>query len=244
MRGRGRPASTPLAGRVALITGTPSTISVATARLLADEGARVALTASPSASARFDALATQIQGTGGQILSFPADLGTRARARALVRRVIEEWGRLDILVVAGGYDATAGLPTAGATTRPRIGQPHPAVRGLLHVATAALPPMERRGGGDIVVIAPVAGHVLRGGAGDLGSARIALEIAALCDNLRWRGGSRGARVAVVEPGAVVVEAGVSGAGSQPATQDGASWAPLHARCGPVHMTAFQPCLWA
>jgi len=119
-----------------------------------------------------------------------------------------------------------------------------AVRGLLHVATAALPPMERRGGGDIVVIAPVAGHVLRGGAGDLGSARIALEIAALCDNLRWRGGSRGARVAVVEPGAVVVEAGVSGAGSQPATQDGASWAPLHARCGPVHMTAFQPCLWA
>jgi len=86
MRGRGQSASTPLAGRVALITGTLSTISVATARLLVDEGARVALTASPSAPARFDALAAQIRGTGGQILSFPADLGTRARARAQVRR--------------------------------------------------------------------------------------------------------------------------------------------------------------
>ncbi len=199
MRGRGQSASTPLAGRVALITGTLSTISVATARLLVDEGARVALTASPSAPARFDALAAQIRGTGGQILSFPADLGTRARARALVRRIVEERGRLDILVVVGGYDATAGLPPDGTTARPRIGQPHPALRGLLHVATAALPQMERQGGGDIVVVAPVAGHVLRAGVGGLASARIALEVAALCDNLRRRGDPHGIRVAVVEP---------------------------------------------
>jgi len=199
MRGRDRSASTPLTGRVALITGTLSTISVATARLLVDEGARVALTASPSASARLDALATQIRGAGGQLLSCPADLGTRARARALVRRVVEEWGRLDTLVVADGYDAAAGLPNGGVSALPRLGQPHPAVRGLLHVATAALPPMERQGGGDIVVVAPVAGHVLRAGAGGLPAARVALEVAALCDNLRWRGGPRGVRVAVVEP---------------------------------------------
>lgn len=195
MRGRGRSASTPLTGRVALITGTLSTTGVATARLLVDEGARVALTASPSASGHLDALAAQLRETGGQILVLPADLGTRARACALIRRAVEEWGRLDILVVADGYNATAGALADGATALPRLGTPHPAVRDLLHVAMAALPQMERQGGGDIVVVAPVAGHALRAGVGGLASARIALEVAALCDTLRQQGGPRGVRVA-------------------------------------------------
>ncbi len=205
MRGRGRSASTPLTGRVALITGTLSTTGVATARLLVDEGARVALTASPSASGHLDALAAQLRETGGQILVLPADLGTRARACALIRRAVEEWGRLDILVVADGYNATAGALADGATALPRLGTPHPAVRDLLHVAMAALPQMERQGGGDIVVVAPVAGHALRAGVGGLASARIALEVAALCDNLRRRGGSRGVRVAVIEPDGLASE---------------------------------------
>jgi len=192
-----------LAERVALVTGIPSAIGAATARLLTAEGAQMTLAAPSSTSARLDALAAQLRDEHSQPLVLPAALGTRAQARVLVRHVIEEWGRLDILVVTDGYDATADGD--GATARPRLGQPHPAVRGLLHVATAALPQMERRGSGDIVVIAPVAGHVLRAGAGGLASARIALEIAALCDNLRRRGGPRGIRVAVVEPDGLALE---------------------------------------
>lgn len=157
-RGRGKVAPTGgLANEVAIVTGASSGIGEATARLLAAEGARVALAAPPSVSAHLDTLATQIRDAGGQALPLPADLGTRAEARALVRRVVEEWDRLDILVVADGYDATAGLPRDGASARPRLGQPHPALRGLLHIATAALPVMARQGGGDIVVVAPVAG---------------------------------------------------------------------------------------
>ena len=186
------------AGKVALITGVASMIGEATARLLATEGAHVALTAPPSVSARLDTLATQIRDAGGQTLPLPADLGMRAQARALVRSVVDEWGRLDILIVADGYDAAADGGANGASARPRLGQPHPAVRGLLHVATAALPVMTRQGGGDIVAVAPVGSRVLR--PERVASARLALEVAALCDALRRQAGPRGVRVAVVEPG--------------------------------------------
>jgi len=217
---RERDPCTPLTGSVALIAGARSTIGAATARLLAAEGARVALTAPPSASALLNALATQIEDAGGQCLVIPADLGTgtRARARTLVRRVIETWGRLDILVVADGDDAAAGLPSDGASAPRRLGQPDPAVRGLLHATTAVLPPMTRQGGGDIVVVAPVAGRVLRSGSGGFASARVALEVAALCDTLRRQAGPRGVRVAVVEPDLVAGE-GSTGRSASPAAED-------------------------
>jgi len=135
-----------------------------------------------------------------------------------VRRVVEEWDRLDILVVAYGYDATAGAPTDGVNAQPCLGQPHPALRGLLHIATAALPVMVRQGGGDIVVVAPVAGHALRAGVGGLASARIALEVAALCDALRRQAGSRGVRVAVVEPAGFTLGSNI-GSPASPSAED-------------------------
>ncbi len=101
--------------------------------------------------------------------------------------------RLDILVAADGYDATAGIPTDGATAHSCLGQPHPAVRGLLHVT-----------------ITPVASHVLHAGTGGEAAARGALEVAALCDNLRQRGGERGIRVAVVEPAGLTPRSDGSG----------------------------------
>jgi len=189
-----------LADRTAIVTGASSTIGAATARRLAAGGACVGLASLPCATGRLDALVAEIQDAGGQAFPLPADLGTRAQARALVHRVVETWGHLDILVVADD-DAMAagGVPANGAGARPCLGQAHPAVRGLLHLATAALPMMTRQGRGDIVTLAPVAGHVLRVGAGGLASARIALEVAALCDSLRRQAGERGIRVAVIEP---------------------------------------------
>ncbi len=100
-------------------------------------------------------------------------------------------------MVADRYDAMTGIPTDGASVPPRLGQPHPALRGLLQAATAALPVMTRQGSGDIVAVAPIAGHVVR--ADGIASARVALEVAALCDALRRWAGVRGVRVAVVEP---------------------------------------------
>ncbi len=235
--GRDGGAAGALAGRVALLTSATSVIGVATAQALAAAGARVALTTLPRASTQLDALAVQIRAAGGQALPVTAVFDTRAEARSLVRRVVDAWGRLDILVVADGYDAAAGLPSDGASALPRLGQPHPALRGLLHAATAALAQMERQGGGDIVAVAPVAGRILRAGIGGLASARIALEVAALCDNLRRRGGPRGVRVAVVE--SVGVGAG-EGSGTAlpppPLRPDDVAAAILFVLAQPPHMS--------
>ncbi len=229
-----RDACTPLTRSVALITGAHSTIGSATARLLAAEGAHVALAAPPTASALLNTLATQIEDAGGHCLIIPTDLGTRVRARTLVRRVIETWGRLDILVVADGDDAAAGLPSDGSSALCLLGQPHPAVRGLLHATTAVLPPMTRQGGGDIVVVAPVAGRVLRSGSDGLASARVALEVAALCDTLRRQAGPHGVRVAVVEPD-LVAGKGSDGRSTSPAAEDAAD-AILYVLTRPPHVS--------
>jgi len=205
VNGGGGDAAGALAGRVALLTGATSLIGAATARALTVAGARVAIADVLPASPHLDALAAQIRETGGQALPVPAVFDTRVGTRALVRRVVDAWGRLDILVVADGYDAAAGLPSDGASALPRLGQPHPALRGLLHAATAVLPQMERQGGGDIVAVAPVAGGATdfcERAARHSGNGRSAR---AARDGQRRGGGSRGwvgrrIRVAVARRG--------------------------------------------
>jgi len=233
--GRDGGAAGALGGRVALVIGATSVVGAATTRVLATTGARVALADPPPASVQLDALSTQIREAGGQALPVPVVFDTRARARALVRHVVEVWGHLDILVVADGYDDALAAPMSanGARASHRLGEPDPAVRGLLHIATAALPVLTRQGGGDIVVIAPVAGRVLRAGAGGLASARVALEVAALCDTLRRQAGPRGVRVAVVEPDLVARE-GSAGRSTSPTAEDAAD-AILYVLTRPPHL---------
>jgi NAD(P)-dependent dehydrogenase (short-subunit alcohol dehydrogenase family) len=81
-----------LEGRVALVTGSTSGIGAATARLLAAEGARVAINSRSSVSAG-EALAAEIGG-----LYLQADVSDPGAARGLVAGVSREHGRLDILV--------------------------------------------------------------------------------------------------------------------------------------------------
>ncbi len=77
------------------------------------------------------------------------------------------------------------------------------------------------------MVAPVAGRVLRAGVSNLASARIALEVAALCDTLRRQAGPYGVRVAVVDSSLVALESGASGAAPS-APEAGAPLAPLQA----------------
>jgi len=86
-----------LAGRVALITGGDSGIGRAVALAFAREGARVAiLYLAESEDAR--ETMRRIEEKGGRGLLIEADVSLREECQTAVQRVIEKFGRLDILV--------------------------------------------------------------------------------------------------------------------------------------------------
>jgi 3-oxoacyl-[acyl-carrier protein] reductase len=81
--------------RVALVTGGGRGIGAATARLLAAEGARVAVSDLDEAPAR--EVASAIGGLG-----VACDVSDRQSVEAMVARTVAELGRLDILVTCAG----------------------------------------------------------------------------------------------------------------------------------------------
>jgi 3-oxoacyl-[acyl-carrier protein] reductase len=92
-----------LSGRVALVTGagSPHGIGFAIARLLAQQGAKIAIT---STTLRIDDRAHELsrQTPGTDILAFAADLCDHERAGELVEQVLARFGRIDVLVNNAG----------------------------------------------------------------------------------------------------------------------------------------------
>jgi 3-oxoacyl-[acyl-carrier protein] reductase len=102
-------------GKVALVTGVGSAhgIGFATARLLAQQGARIAIT---STTQRIQVRAGELAAEGADVFASPADLRDCARTHALVEEVLTRYGRLDILVNNAGM-TQVGSPTE-TTSRP------------------------------------------------------------------------------------------------------------------------------
>ncbi len=96
-----------LEGKVALVTGASSGIGRATARLLAEEGADVAVVARNES--RLRELAHQIETLGQKCLVLSADVTEPEQCDRVVERTVSEWGRLDILVNAAGILETGTI---------------------------------------------------------------------------------------------------------------------------------------
>ncbi len=85
-----------LKDQVAVITGAGRNIGEDTARLLAAEGAKVAVV--DMDKGRGDKVAADIVKAGGVAAGFVADVASEADIAALVKDVVAKWGRIDILV--------------------------------------------------------------------------------------------------------------------------------------------------
>ncbi|MEV7071140.1 SDR family oxidoreductase [Streptomyces sp. NPDC093990] len=89
-----------LAGRTAVVTGAASGIGEATAVLLAERGARVALLA--RRGERLEAVAGKIRAEGGQALAVVADVTDDASVAAAVESVHTAYGNVDLVVNNAG----------------------------------------------------------------------------------------------------------------------------------------------
>ena len=95
-----------LQGRVAIVTGATGDVGAAIAWALAQEGARVVVTA--RGQARLDALAAEVQATGAQCLPVAADLTREDEVQGMVATVAERLGNIDILVNNAGMVVPQG----------------------------------------------------------------------------------------------------------------------------------------
>jgi acetoacetyl-CoA reductase len=90
-----------LDGKVALVTGSSRGIGRAVVVLLAKEGAQVAINYnSDEAGAR--EVADEIAAFGGTAMLTQADVSNSDEARAMIKKIVDTWGRLDVLVNNAG----------------------------------------------------------------------------------------------------------------------------------------------
>lgn len=87
--------TTPLAGRVAIVTGASSGIGEATAFRLATLGAKVAVAARRTDN--LDALAARITATGGSALAVPLDVTDRLAVNAAAQLIADQLGPVDLV---------------------------------------------------------------------------------------------------------------------------------------------------
>ncbi len=194
-----------LDGTVALVTGASSGIGAASARELARRGAAVGLAA--RRKERLDELAAEINRAGGRALALEIDVTDREQARAAVRDVVEEFGRLDTVVNNAGVMLLGMIEGAPIEEWERMISLN--LNGLLYVSHEALPHLlraaaqEPRRVADLVNISSVAGRLARRGSGVYNLTKHG--VGAFSESLRQEVAGRHVRVSVVEPGAVATE---------------------------------------
>jgi meso-butanediol dehydrogenase / (S,S)-butanediol dehydrogenase / diacetyl reductase len=178
-----------LAGKVTIISGGGSGIGAAIARRFAAEGAKVALTGRRREP--IEAVAAEVGG-----IAMPGDASDPAHAAAAVEQALDVFGGLDVVVAnAGvGFGGTAGDVTDDdwrATIDINLS-------GALYLVRAAMPHLEARGGGSVVLISSVSGFVASASSSAYVASKAALI--GLAKSIAVDGGPRGVRANALCPG--------------------------------------------
>ncbi|MFX3633859.1 MAG: SDR family NAD(P)-dependent oxidoreductase [Candidatus Pristimantibacillus sp.] len=143
-----------LRGKTALITGGSKGIGLATAILLAAEGAQIAI-AARNEEQLHAASAIIHEQTGVEPLIISTDVSSQEQCERAVALTAERFGRLDILVNNAG--TSAAKPFEEVSTEGWLSDLDLKLFGAVHCARAALPHMRKSGSGAIVNVTAVAG---------------------------------------------------------------------------------------
>ncbi len=149
---------------MALVTGagSPTGIGLATARILAREGAALAVA---STTERIHERAAELRGAGADAGGFVADLTDREQVRRLVNAVLVRFGRVDILVNNAGMVTVSMEPTTEAAFADLDDADWDRDLAMnldtaYNVTKVVLPGMIERGWGRIVMVSSVTGPVV------------------------------------------------------------------------------------
>lgn len=185
-----------LSGAVVAITGASAGIGAATARALLDEGAKVVIGA--RRRGRLETLATE---SPDQVASVEMDVRNPADAERLVSAAVERFGRLDALIANAGIGAYGGIMDLSDEQLAVMMDTN--IAGTVWPIRAAVPRLRDVGGGDIVIVASVAG--LRGAGDEAVYAATKFAQVGLAGGLDRELRADGIRVSTICPGGTATE---------------------------------------
>jgi len=144
-----------LSGKVIAITGAASGIGLETTKLLSSQGAKLSL--ADFQAKPLQALATEIQNSGQEVLAQTLDVRNRADVEAWVKKTVEKFGKLDGTVTLAGVagkgilkDSIQDIQDDDWDTVFDVN-----VKGTLNTLRAQIPNFND--GGSIVTVASLAG---------------------------------------------------------------------------------------
>ena len=192
-----------LRDKVAVVTGSSRGLGLATAKSLAAEGCRVCLCARGEQRLREAASdVSAVAGDAGRVVHVVADVAHAQGVQSVIDRAAEAFGGIDILVNNVGMAGGGGLlETSDEQWQDAFDHTVlPAVRA----SKAAVPYMQQRGGGVIVIIASIFGR--EAGGRMTYNAMKAADIS-LAKSLAQHLAPSNIRVNSVSPGSILFEGG-------------------------------------
>ena len=191
-----------LTDRVAIVTGSSKGLGFASARALLAEGCRVVICArTPDTLQDARRHLAEIAGDD-RVSAVTADVSREEGARAIIDHAVATFGALDVLVNNVGVGRGGSLlDTPDAAWQEAVDQTlMPAIRA----SRLAVPHMQRRGGGSIIMIASIYGR--EAGGRMTYNAVKAAEIS-LAKSLAQQLAPMNIRVNSVSPGSILFEGG-------------------------------------
>jgi meso-butanediol dehydrogenase / (S,S)-butanediol dehydrogenase / diacetyl reductase len=144
-------------GRVAIVTGGARGIGRGIALRLVADGLDVAVADLPAMREEADAVADEVRAAGRRAAAIDVDVSDAEQVDEMIRRTVDELGRLDVMVANAGVAAVAPLLEVSADDFDWLMSIN--LRGVFLCYTAAARTMIEQGdGGKIIGAASIAAH--------------------------------------------------------------------------------------
>ena len=187
--------SSKLSGKVAFVTGASRGIGRAVALRLAADGAKVALNFA-SNSAKAEAVKAEIEAAGGTAMLMQGDVAKFEVVAELINKVVNVWGRLDILINNAGITRDNLLIKMSEDDFDRVISTN--LKGVFNCTKAVTRQMMKQRGGRIVNMSSVVG--LKGNISQANYAAAKAGIIGFTKSAARELASRGVTVNAVAPG--------------------------------------------
>ena len=157
-----------IVGKVVLLTGASEGIGLATARLFAQQGAKLALVA--RSTEKLEQLASELPDS----LAVPTDMRDESAVQLMVNQVHQHYGRIDILINNAGQGMHVPVEKTDLQLYRSIFELN--VVSVLNAMQSVIPLMRGQGGGVIVNISSGTSKMVLPGVGPYASTKYALKL--------------------------------------------------------------------